>query len=375
MMELPEFISSQVKDKNTSLGDNTIFGANTVELTSMLLQNRYKQVITKIEELFGHVPTIDEAKTRLSRVITKTKEIEKPLKNQLECLCESVVNHILSIPQETILINCELVDKIEPHNTLRILPEYNAEEEFHNIFSPETINEMLLKRRVVNSLTQGVSYLLMQATYDVDVLHEWSDKLPMLYEEIIALNDFLLFSEKEDISDENPMLGSYVSTSLGKSDEKAVIDAQGLVYPLLLQETYRGIFEIFGTHGLPDNVAEAKYIVQKADFLLAEAWDLRIGVPLWEEIDKCMDDGVDSSAYPYVFSTIVSLNDNEFTQLFQEVFNEKEEARVWFDDLISEIEHDKEYQLFKSDIEKFNLEKCVISDGEPDTDNIIQEKK
>lgn len=376
-MYLPEFILHEVNNINTSLGDNAIFGGDTIQLTSKLLQDRYKQVITRMEELFGYLPTVDEAKTRLSRSIVSAQKAEQPIKNQLEGLCESMVNRILAIPQETMLINCELVKKINPYHELRVLPEQDNDDDntFSDVMGGDFANEVILKRRAIDSLVQGISYLFMTATYDADEIREWSDELPDLYEEIIALNDYLLFSEKEDISDKNPMLGAYVATHIGKSDEKSVIDAQGLVYPLLLEETYRGIFEVFATHGLPNDIKEAKYVIRRADFLMAEPWDLRIGVPLWQEIDKCLDNDVDSTIYPYLFSSIVSMDDVDFNELFQMIFTDKKGAKQQFEELVEEIKHDKEYQLFKSDIARFNLEKSVISDGdEIEPEEIISEE-
>lgn len=202
----------------------------------------------------------------------------------------------------------------------------------------------------------------MTATYDSEQLKEWAAELPSLYKEIIALNDFLLFSEEEEISDENPMLGAYVETNISKPDEKTVIDSIGLVYPLLLQETYRGFFEAFGTHGLPSNIEDAMYVMRRADVTYAEAWDLRLGVPIWQDIDKELDDDIEANMYPYLFSALVELDCNDFNKTILDVFNNGTETKEWFEEIIKQVKHDEEYQLFKSDIERFNLEKCLITD-------------
>lgn len=368
MLSLPDFLTKAIEEKNTSLGDNGIFGGNAVSLAYSLLKKRNEQVIESVLDRLGYMPTIDEAKSKLSKLISKAIEIEKPLKNQLEKLCEAVVNTTLGVPQETILLNCELVDKIEPYRSLRIMPEYDST-------PPNTLNfnysDEILKRRAVNSIVQGISYLLMMATYDSEQLNEWSDDLAKIYGDIIALNDFLLFSEEEQISDKTPMLGAYVETDIGKSGEKTVINSQGLIYPFLLQETYRGFFEAFATHGLPDNIEDAMYIIKRADFTIAEAWDLRIGVAIWQEIDKTLNDDIDPTIYPYLFSSIVEFDCDEFNKLVNDILLGSDKPKDLFKSMIQHINHDKEYQLFKNDIERFNLEKCLVTDENNKEDNII----
>lgn len=366
MPNLPNFILNAIENKNTSLGDNGAFHGNSCEMCNFLLNNRYKQVVESTEKNIGYIPTADEAKTRLSKLIRQAIELEKPIRSQLETLCEAIVNKTLGVPQETVLINCELVDEIKPYSQLRIVPEDTGLS-----FDSSGEKSEIYKRRFVDSMVQGISYLLMMATYDNEKLKDWAPDLPKLYEKIITLNDFLIFTEKEDITDENPMLGAYVETDLGKSDDKSVIDSQSILYPFLLQETYRGLFEIFGTHGLPNDRNLAKYIIKRCDFTKAEAWDLRLGVPIWQEIDKNIENGIEPSVYPYFFSTIVSLDCESFNTIINSMLNHTDKSIEWVKDAMNSIKHDREYNLFKADIERFNLEKCLVTDDDKENDNIL----
>jgi hypothetical protein len=185
------------------------------------------------------------------------------------------------------------------------------------------------------------------------------------------LNDFLLFSEEEEITERNPMLGAYVETEIGEDGEKTVINSQGLTYPLLLQETYRGFFELFATHGLPNEMEDAVFITKRADFTVAEAWDLRIGVALWQEIDKRLDDNVEPTVYPYLFSTIAELDCSHFNDFINDAMTGNSKVYGFLSSIVHEIEHDREYQLFKKDIERFNMEKCLITDEDTEDDGII----
>ena len=377
-MQLAKFIYSAAKEHNTSLGNNKALPQREdVSYEYIMLKRRFKQVVEQIEKTFGHIPSVDEAEHLLSKLIVKTQKLEEPLRPQLEKLCEAVVTNVLSVPQETILLECNLVSEIEPEQEIRILPEFDDEEsgyDFSDVDEVTMANEAILKRRMVNSLVQGVSYLLMMDNFDNTKLSEWSDELPQLYMQIIALNDYLLYSKQEKISDKNPMLGAYVETHLGKGDEKTVITSQGLIYPLLLQETFRGFFELFGSHGLPDKTDAAMYVIKHADFIVAEAWDLRIGVPLWETIENCCGT-VESSIYPYIFSSIAELPIEDFNKTLQNIFLNTKSGRKFVDNIVREVKHDKEYNLFKQDLERFNLEKCVINDEENSDEGLLKEEE
>ena len=376
-MQLAKFIYSAAKEHNTSLGNNKALPQREdVSYEYIMLKRRFKQVVEQIEKTFGHIPSVDEAEHLLSKLIVKTQKLEEPLRPQLEKLCEAVVTNVLSVPQETILLECNLVSEIEPEQEIRVLPEFDDEEsgyDFSDVDEVTMANEAILKRRMVNSLVQGVSYLLMMDNFDNTKLSEWSDELPQLYMQIIALNDYLLYSKQEKISDKNPMLGAYVETHLGKGDEKTVITSQGLIYPLLLQETFRGFFELFGSHGLPDKTDAAMYVIKHADFIVAEAWDLRIGVPLWETIENCCG-AVESSIYPYIFSSIAELPIEDFNKTLQNIFLNTKSGKKFVDDIVHEVKHDKEYNLFKQDLERFNLEKCVINDEENSDEGLLKEE-
>lgn len=359
-MLFPEFIASAVEQKNTSIGSNKAFKDKTVSIPTNLLVDRYEEIIASIKKVIGYVPSVDDALSLLSKRIKEAMELERPIRDQLEKLCKLKVNTTLGVPKETIILDCTLVDDVKPDMDIRIRPEGTT-------YQPEdlndSINDEILKRRLINSMVQGISYLLMIATYKDDKIKEWNPELIGLYREIICLNDFLLFVKEEEITDKNPMLGSHVKTMLGNETEKTIIESQGLVYPLLLQETYRGFFELFASNALPDDVNKAKFIISKADITIAEAWDLRLGVGLWKTIDEHLPDNMEPTIYPYIFSAIVIKPLNDFNDTIYDAMTNGYGFKRWANDVINQVNHDREYQLFKKDIEKTNLEKSLITDS------------
>ena len=349
-MKLANFIYSATLKHNTSLGDNKAFPKREdASFEYMVLKARYGEVIEVLKKEFGDILSCEEAENLLNKYLRMAMEYERPLRPQLEKLCEALCNNILGVPQETVILDCELTDKVEPDNELRIMPEDETDEPtytFDDVDEISIANDAILKRRMLNALVQGASYLLYMASFDNSYVNEWSKDLMPLYVKIMALNDYLLFTKKEEISDRHPMLGAYVETHLGKGNEKTVISSQGLCFPLLLQETFRGFFELFASHGLPDDTKKAMYIIRHADFIMSEAWDLRMGVKLWELIIK-NGENVEASMYPYIFSSIAMLPIDEFNDTLQNLFSKTKKGKTFIENIVNEVIHDNEYQTFK----------------------------
>lgn len=365
-MKLTDFLFRIVTAHNTSLGNNAAFPPKEdVAFDYHVLKKRFDEVIDNIESEFGYIPTPDKAITILSELVTLAQRKEEPLKDQLETLAYNIVNQALCTPKETVVLRTSLVDKVEPLNNIRIMPEDDETTsdgyDFEDIDEVILTNKAVMKRRLINSLVQGISYRLMLQYLDNDQIYEWDEDLVDIYYKIIYLNDYLLFVKKEKISDKNPMLGSYVDTDLGEGEKKTEIYAQALIYPLLLQETFRGFFELFGSYGLPDDKKKANMVLHKADFLVAEAWDLRLGVGLWDIISDITNIN-DNSYLPYIFTSIVALQGDEFNKMMQNIFCHTKTAQNFILGVIEDVKHDQDYNVFKQDIQTANLKKCLIND-------------
>lgn len=367
MEKLPTFLYKQVKEHNTSLGNNKAFpSTEDYPFDYTLLKQRYSQVISDVKTMYDKVPSIDEAKNELSKVVKEILEHEKPLQAQLEKLCINLVNKSLGVPRETVNLTCSFVTKVIAK--FRVLPEGDEEDgyTFDDVEQAEFMNGEIMKRRMVNALIQGAAYdlMLQNITSDeyYDKISEWDEELPILYFKQIALSNFLLFAEQARISDKKPMQGAFVNTHLGNGDDRTTIDVIALDFPLMLQEAFRGFFELFGSHGLPDETEKAMHIMKKADFLIAEPWDTRLGVTLWKLLTRNVE--ADTTLYPYLFSSIVQLDVDEFNSTLKNIFIGTKKGKKYICNVISQVKHDREYQEFKNAIQQMDLDKSLIVDSE-----------
>ena len=361
---LPQFLFKMVKTHTTSLGDNEVFpNGDEYPFDYIILKERFNEVCDAIGDLGISDLSEDSLMSELSSLLNECKELETPIRDSLERICENTVNRLFAIPEGILNIKCKLVDRIKFKNAIRLRPESDGDIKYtftdvHDIdFSKKAIG----KRRVINSLIQGGSYLYANVIgLYIDEINRINPRLLQLYRAITAINDYLLFTKKEEMTDDKPMQGSYVETHLGMDDEKTTINVQGIIFPLLFQETIKGLFELFSAHGLPTDKEKAKYIIKKADFVLAEPWDLRLGVGLWKRVFGKVQD---TNMIPYMFTSLVKLDTDSFNSIMKEILSNTQKGNELINDLMQQAEYDNGYQQFTNRINAKNLDKSLIQDS------------
>ena len=361
---LPQFLFKLVKTHTTSLGDNEAFPtSDEYPFDYALLKKRYNEVCDAIDDIGLESLDEDYLMSELSSLVTKCKELETPVRDALEKVCENALNKLFAIPEESINMTFKLVDRIKFKSPIRMRPESsdNLKYNFKDIADIDLSNKAIGKRRFIDALIQGASYVYanVEGLY-IDDIDRINPELPRLYRKIRIINDFLLFTKKEEMSDDKPMQGSYVETHLGIDDAKTTIKAQGIIFPLLFHEAIKGLFELFSAHGLPQDREKAQYIIRKADFVLAEPWDLRLGVGLWRMIFGSVED---TNMIPYMFTSFVKIPTDEFNLSVKEILSNTEKGNEIINTLMADAEYDNGYQQFTNRINARNVDKSLIQDS------------
>ena len=361
---LPQFLFKLVKTHTTSLGDNEAFPtSDEYPFDYILLKERYNEVCDAIDDIGLESLDEDYLMSELSSLVTKCKELETPVRDALEKICENALNKLFAIPEESINMTFKLVDRVKFKSPIRMRPESNGslKYNFKDISDIELLNKAIGKRRFIDALIQGASYIYanIEGLY-IDDIDRINPELPRLYRKIRIINDFLLFTKKEEMSDDKPMQGSYVETHLGIDDAKTTIKAQGIIFPLLFHEAIKGLFELFSAHGLPQDREKAQYIIRKADFVLAEPWDLRLGVGLWRMIFGGVED---TNMIPYMFTSFVKIPTDEFNLSVKEILSNTEKGNEIINTLMTNAEYDNGYQQFTNRINARNVDKSLIQDS------------
>lgn len=354
---LVPFIYDKVKTHTTSLGDNDAFPPEDgFAFDYKILKERLRDVNEAIKTF--NLESYDERflSSRLSKLITECIKIETPIRSNLEKVCSNAILRIFSVPQSTVNFDVELVDDVQPEHSFRIKPEPTTKRkfDFDSIDDFNNLGKVVKKRRLINALIQGASYIYStDEEFYVEDINSIDRRLIPLYKEITAINDYLLFIKEEKITDENPMQSGYVEVELGRGKDKSAITAKALIFPFLFHETIKGFMELFASHGLPEDNEKAMYVVRQADFLIAEPWDLRMGVKLWETL---IEAGYhDPETLPYFFSDLCEMPVKEFNHVMREIFAKTKKGKHILKHLI--------YNAFQELEESCNVPMLQIKDA------------
>ena len=350
---LPDVIYKPLKEHRTSLGPNPAFPSERkYHFDYAVTKDRYREIMSQFDNM-----TPEAARNELSELMRKCVEKENPIRNHLENICVNAVNKIFAIPKETVNMDCKLVGKVCPDKGLRLMPEDDGKEySFYDVDDMDKADMAVFKRRLINSLIQGAAYESerLTDTYYPDV-SEIDPELPEMYERIISLGDYLLFNEEVKYKEKDINVGAYVGVRLGKNGKKTEIKSQAVILPYL-----RGFYELFSSSGFPSDREKTKYIIKHSDFLLAEQWDLRMGVGLWRMVSEGVDD---RNKFPYLFNRICKLPVSEFNKTLKNIFAGTILGQELKDEIMQNVDSDREYQQFKNDINAKNIEHSLITDG------------
>jgi hypothetical protein len=373
-MKLPKNILDIIISNKTSLGDNPALPPELDDKFLVFLVSKY------YEDILTHFDSvdIDELTMDLSTTMTECKNIEDRNKEALEKTCFNIVNQLFNIPDDTLLIDMKLVNKIDTQQE-RLVPESNDNFSFDSISDMKNLTDEIYKRRLLNALILGAAmYYAENVRSYVDELEEIDDTLSHLYKKILCINSLLLFNLKHSLNSKHKD-GGKVDVYISDETTPVRIESQGILFPILLEETIRGILELAISHGLPKDKDKAEYVISKADFKLAEIWDQRLGIPLWKQMLKTMDEvEIDpiNMGLNFFFMELSQLKPKHFNSAMQEIFANTKNGQKIIKKIANKINYLKELDDFDDYIsQKQNTDnEChPINDGDFTSDELVND--
>lgn len=335
--------------------------------------------LTKIvEQEFGYqtsaanVDDINKVKNELPSLLTSCKKSEDNSREALENLCIETINKIMPIPEDTLNIEACLVNQVEG-NKERMMPEETSDFSFDSINDMKYLTDEIYKRRMLNCLINGASTMyVFNVKYFLEDLYRINPELPFLYDKIMRYNEILLYTEKDSISTEEYTDAGCVNLYIETQMNKVRLHSEGIIFPVLLAETIKGLLELAISHGLPEDLKKAEYVLKKADFKLADNWDLRLGIPLWNRIEKvfeALDIKVEEVGLNFFFMQLSMLEPYDFNNFLQEVFLGTKEGIKMLSKMVDGIIANKEKDEFDDYMNTMNNNQHQITDSdyfEPD---------
>lgn len=339
---LPNHIIKRIDDRSHSLGDHPSFPPDDEEKFGKKILNK---TFIKLKNEINEMGINDnDIKSELDNLLLECQSLEENIKEELETVCYKFVDKLFTITNSAnIKIYCHLSDNIESKTIYS--NEINNEFEFNDINHIHNLNKHIYKRRLLNALMEGISkdYLNKFEYYITDIF-KLNPKLPELYNKIITLYDYYLFINK---TNDNIKLGSN-NVIIDNNSNNIIIDTKGKIFPSLLYETIKGIFQLISLHGLPSDKNEMQYVLSKSDLEEFDSWDKLLGASLWNVILNGFNNDIENEYYmPYYYMELISKEPKEFHNLLKEIFANTRMGK----DNLNKLLHDVKIEL---DIENFN---------------------
>ena len=370
-------LERKLKLQQTTLSKNPAFpdvDKNGVPDTfeELVASKRFKDVVEKVKRYTGMQDisgpnAFMQLQRALMGSVQKVMEIEAQNKEFLENLAVKLVKDEMGITDQfqfdAKLVPMGGIDQSrfqkqgeEPEEE-EIEAQFGqkAEQDLENFMSAmEKFDREKAKRRFINALIQGSSkkgHYMFELSRDA--LNKINPNLVTLYGTLMSINDLVYWLMPDEAV---MMMAGNEASMAGKEEiddqtDPPTIKARGVFFPVLLHELIKGIMEVFGTHGLPDDPKSQQMIMGSTDTLPNEIWDLRLGPVIWEKFLQ---------AYPmelfsedkkhiqhYLFARFSALETEEFFDVAKKILSGSPEGQKFIKDMVNDIVSD----LKKRDLE------------------------
>jgi hypothetical protein len=338
-------------NQKTSLGKHPIFPeGDEYSFEQKIMGERFKEVSRRYKST-NSLDEInnDEAAMGLMGLVRNGMMLEGPHKKSLEDLAIKMVREEFDMSEEMVEINAELTPSIDIQGTKLNPTPVSQDYDFKNHEEMVNAKDEVYKRRFVNAMIQGAAKKCNHMFHMVeDELSELDPKLTNLYSKMMSSADYMYYI-KPDM--ENGVNGGVVRVEFPtKNNPKTTIHAQAMVFPVLIHELVKGVMEILSARGLPKDKM-GKYVINKADYLKAESWDMRLGPALWERFVKLFD--ADDFKYKHhVWNELVGLPVKEFNEKMKEIMAGTSDGKKIISDIVNDVKHDLKQDEFKEAMEE-----------------------
>lgn len=331
--------------------------------TQKLLQARYESVKSYFSDDITSY-SLDEVKTKMNKLMALCIKKEEKIRPQLEKLCSDTVIEALGVPQDAVELECVLKNSIDSKTTFHISPDTNEEAEYDDASEWDNSDGEVQKRKLLMCLSIGASMSvgaelrksIIEKIFDLD------EDLPHLYSKVMKINEYLLMAEDVVLKDEHHSQGGFVKTILGNEKQLTKIHSEAIIFPILLNETLRGFFELFLSHGLPDSADEARNIINKADVLEDEPWHMRIGPEVWKRMVYSIGE-IDTEDLPWLLQNMSKLPYSEISTVFKNIVLKTNTAHQMMSDFIMQARSERKKEDFDKTLMQKQDDRSMIEDG------------
>jgi len=376
-------IQAKIQGRETPLSDNPaldidVDGDGVVSsFEELLASKRFKDVVDKVKQYTGitdisNQNALMQLQMMLQRAVQDVKSIENENEEYLENLAVDLVKKEMALPDGAFQFDVELLSGMGQIDTSKMRPssEEPDEEDIMKMFGDENADDMeddieafmdamdkfdmeKAKRRFINSLIQGAS---KKGHYMFNLVREELDRLDPrllnLYGVLMSIADLMYWIIPDEMTQMMAGEGEGVqgSEEVDDTTDPPTIRAKGLFFPVLIHELIKGVYEVLGTQGLPDDPKAADMVMASQDTLPYEIWDLRLGPVIWERFTASYPEDLYEDdmreIQNYLFSRFSALSTEEFFEVAKEIIGDSEKGQKIVKRMVDEIvEELRQYDL------------------------------
>jgi hypothetical protein len=390
-------IQSKLEKGETPMSDNPALPRKDDDefdnsFEQLIASKRFKDVVEKVKRYTG-VQEVSQnqlmnLQMMMMQAVQKVKQIESNNEGYLEQLAVDLVKQEMSIPDDAFQYDVELTsmpgqidmsgmktdtEELDDEDVVEQfgVSEDEAEDDLENFMAAfEKFDLEKAKRRFINSLIQGASKKGHYMFHLVDEeLNNINPELLNLYGVLMSVNDLLywILPDQMVMNAAQSGQGMEGKEEVDETTDPPTIRAKGLFFPILVHELVKGVYEVMGTQGLPDDPKSAEMVMSQTDTLPYEIWDLRLGPVIWEKFtqaypEKLYEDDM-REIQNYLFSRFSALTTEEFFEVAKMILSGSEEGKQIVSKMVDEIIEELRQQDYEDAMSQFD-------DDEDDDDGL-----
>ena len=320
------------------------------DFIELISSKRFKDSVDKVRTAMGDTRTIQGSNALMQlmgtvgQAMQKLVMIQNQNKKQLEDLAIELVKNELGIPDGAMQFKAELVTQpMGAAEGMQSEPEMPSEEEVEELMGDmENFNLEREKRRFINSLIQGAAfkgghmYNLVK-----NEINDINPQLMNLYAVTQSLMEhaYWIFPNMEGMAGGGG--GQMGQSEVDEETDPPTVKAKAVTFPLLVHELVKGVYEIFGSHGLPDDPRQQEMILNAEDTLPSEIWDSRLGPVFWEKFMASypmeLFDEDKKHIQHYLFMRFSALNAEEFMRVAKMILSGDPKGQQFIQLMVNDI--------------------------------------
>jgi hypothetical protein len=347
-------LEQELAERKHSLGKHpAIPEGDENNFEQKIMGKRFSEVVNRYKRAFD-VEDIDNSKlmTQMMPMVHETMALEAKHKKDLEALAEKMIREEYDMPEDIVEIKAKLSPNIMLEGTKKHPKPKSNDYQFESHEDMVNAKDEVYKRRFLNAMIQGAAKKTNHMFHMVDdELTNMDPRLLNRYSKVMSAADYMYYIiPKMD----NGTNGGVVKVTFPTAENpKAVIEAEAMIFPVLIHELVKGVMELLSAHGLPKDKKLGDYVVDKADFLAAEPWDMRIGPALWDRFTDCVDSD-DFHLKHQLYMELASMPVKEFNENMREILAGTNKGKKVVKEIMDSVKQELQEEEFDNAMNELN---------------------